>query len=175
MEIRIRAERRGEAFARDEGSYPKAETLRVTPAMEAGITDHVWTIEEVVAMMETDQGRRRPSPTRVVAWKETLLYYPRISPCIRGIDMNGASGAKMALEKELATYKTKLPELKENNEGKFVLIHGEDIVGVYDSYEDAMKIGYERFKLEAFLVKKIEAVEQAQFVSRYVNPCSADH
>jgi hypothetical protein len=88
--------------------------------------------------------------------------------------MNSASGAKMALEKELATYKSKLPGLKENNEGKFVLIHGEDVIGVFDSYEDAMKIGYEKFKLETFLVKKIEAVEQAQFVTRFVNPCSAD-
>lgn len=25
------------------------KTLRVTPAMEAGITDHVWTIEELIA------------------------------------------------------------------------------------------------------------------------------
>jgi hypothetical protein len=24
------------------------QTLRVTPAMEAGITDHVWTIEELI-------------------------------------------------------------------------------------------------------------------------------
>jgi IS1 family transposase len=28
------------------------QTLRVTPAMEAGITDHVWTLEEVVALTE---------------------------------------------------------------------------------------------------------------------------
>ncbi len=28
------------------------QTLRVTPAMEAGIADHVWTIEEVVALLE---------------------------------------------------------------------------------------------------------------------------
>jgi len=26
------------------------QTLRVTPAMEAGITDHVWSITEVVAL-----------------------------------------------------------------------------------------------------------------------------
>jgi hypothetical protein len=25
------------------------QTLRVTPAMEAGIADHVWSIEEIVA------------------------------------------------------------------------------------------------------------------------------
>jgi len=28
------------------------QTLRVTPAMEAGITDHVWTIEEIVRILE---------------------------------------------------------------------------------------------------------------------------
>lgn len=27
-------------------------TIRVTPAMEAGITDHVWTIEELVGILE---------------------------------------------------------------------------------------------------------------------------
>jgi len=29
------------------------KTLRVTPAMEAGVTDHVWEIEEIVALLET--------------------------------------------------------------------------------------------------------------------------
>jgi IS1 family transposase len=28
------------------------KTLRVTPAMEAGIADHVWTLEEIVALVE---------------------------------------------------------------------------------------------------------------------------
>jgi hypothetical protein len=27
-------------------------TLRVTPAMEAGIADHVWSIEELVALLD---------------------------------------------------------------------------------------------------------------------------
>jgi hypothetical protein len=27
------------------------QTLRVTPAMEAGLTDHVWTLDEVVALL----------------------------------------------------------------------------------------------------------------------------
>jgi hypothetical protein len=27
------------------------QTLRVTPAMEAGLSDHVWTIEEFVALL----------------------------------------------------------------------------------------------------------------------------
>jgi hypothetical protein len=28
------------------------QTLRVTPAMEAGIADHVWTIEEIVRLLD---------------------------------------------------------------------------------------------------------------------------
>jgi hypothetical protein len=28
------------------------QTLRVTPAIEAGLTRHVWTIEEMVSLME---------------------------------------------------------------------------------------------------------------------------
>jgi hypothetical protein len=27
------------------------QTLRVTPAMEAGIADHVWSIEEIVGLL----------------------------------------------------------------------------------------------------------------------------
>jgi hypothetical protein len=27
------------------------KTLRVTPAMEAGLTDHVWTLEELIALL----------------------------------------------------------------------------------------------------------------------------
>jgi hypothetical protein len=27
------------------------QTLRVTPAMEAGIADHVWSIEEIIELL----------------------------------------------------------------------------------------------------------------------------
>jgi hypothetical protein len=77
----------------------------------------------------------------------------------------------MALEKELETYTQKLPELKAH-EGKFVLIRGDEVVDVFTSYEDAIKQGYARFKLEPFLVKRISSIEQAQFISRFVDPCS---
>lgn len=76
----------------------------------------------------------------------------------------------MALEKELATYQSKLSELKDS-EGKFVLIHGADVVNVYGTYEDAVKEGYARFKLEPFLVKQIQSVEQIHFISRLLAPC----
>ena len=28
------------------------QTLRVTPAMEAGLSDHVWELEEIVALLD---------------------------------------------------------------------------------------------------------------------------
>jgi len=75
----------------------------------------------------------------------------------------------MALEKELELYKAKLPELKEH-EGKFVLIHGDTVVDVYGTYEDAIKQGYAQFGLDPFLVKQIHSIEQVQFVTRFVDP-----
>lgn len=77
----------------------------------------------------------------------------------------------MALEREVATYKRKLPDLVAS-EGKFILIHGEDVVAIYDTYQDAIKEGYAKFQLEPFLVKEIHAIEQAHFVSRLLDhPC----
>jgi hypothetical protein len=78
----------------------------------------------------------------------------------------------MALERELQTYREKLPELKAH-EGKFVLIQGETVVDVFSSYDDAIKQGYAKFKLEPFLVKRIASIEQAQFISRFVDPQSS--
>lgn len=75
----------------------------------------------------------------------------------------------MALEKELATYKLKLPELKQH-EGKFALVHDVEVVDIYTSYEDAIKEGYNKFGLQPFMVKQIHATEQAQFISRLVVP-----
>ena len=31
------------------------QTLRVTPAMEAGITDHVWSLEELIALLDAKE------------------------------------------------------------------------------------------------------------------------
>jgi hypothetical protein len=82
-------------------------------------------------------------------------------------------GGTMALERELATYKQKLPELK-GQEGKFVLIHGDTLVDTFTSYDDAMKEGYAKFGVnDPFLVKQIHAIEQVQFISRFAEHCGA--
>lgn len=71
----------------------------------------------------------------------------------------------MALERELEAYKRELPNLLAS-EGKFVVICGDQVTGIYSSYEDALKIGYEKCGLKPFLVKRIQAVEQVQYFTR---------
>ena len=72
-------------------------------------------------------------------------------------------------EKELATYAANFPELQQNT-GKFVLIKSDNIEGIFDTYSDALKFGYERFKLERFLVKQIAPSEKVQYFTRDISP-----
>ena len=37
------------------------KSLRVTPAMEAGISDHVWTLEEIAALVAVEAPQKRGS------------------------------------------------------------------------------------------------------------------
>ena len=72
------------------------------------------------------------------------------------------------LEKELKVYQDNLPALL-SEEGKFALIVGSELVGVYSAYEDALKVGYQKAKLAPFLVKKISSTESAMYFSRDVD------
>ena len=97
-------------------------------------------------------------------------------PAIRIEDDRHLGRYHMALETELATFKNKLSEMiAAGNDGKFVLIHGTDVVDVYGTYEDAIKEGYAKFGLDnPFLVKQIQAVELVQFISRLLD-CHTSH
>jgi hypothetical protein len=70
-----------------------------------------------------------------------------------------------ALERELETYKSHLPELA-GSEGKFVLIAGSDLLGTYDTYQDALAAGYEKLGLKPFLVKRVSSIEAISFFTR---------
>ena len=71
----------------------------------------------------------------------------------------------MALERELAIYTEHLMDLLPN-EGKYVVIKGEEVLGVYDSLDGALSAGYERYGDVDFLVKQISAVEPIEHFSR---------
>lgn len=74
-----------------------------------------------------------------------------------GLRFKKVGGNKMSdiLEKENKTYLKNKEELLKD-EGKYVLIKGDDIKGIFESKEDAIKKGYEEFGNTPFLVKKIQ-------------------
>ncbi|HMC63568.1 MAG TPA: hypothetical protein VKI65_01395 [Gemmataceae bacterium] len=76
----------------------------------------------------------------------------------------------MALEQEIETYCRELPRLLAD-EGKFVLIHGTEILGIFPDEEGALVTGYERVGFDsAFLVKQIREKEPV-YVVPSVFPC----
>jgi hypothetical protein len=69
-------------------------------------------------------------------------------------------GTEMPLEKELAAYEKMKADLLKTHNGKFVLIHGEELCGAFDTAENAYGEGVKRFGQEPFLIKKVAAQEE---------------
>ena len=77
----------------------------------------------------------------------------------------------MLLKRELETYAREKARLLAED-GRFVVIQGDTVIGTYTTYEDALQVGYERCGLTDFLVKKIESVETVHWVTGIVEtPC----
>jgi hypothetical protein len=72
----------------------------------------------------------------------------------------------MILDREWQTYQANRPALLEKDAGRYVLIHGDQIVGVWDTKDQALEEGYRRFVLEPFMVHHIVAEEKPIFVPR---------
>jgi hypothetical protein len=77
-------------------------------------------------------------------------------PVIRREEVDGVPSV---LERELETYDREKPALLARAAGKFVLIHGDEVAGTYESQADAIAQGYQQFGNVPFLVKKIEPYE----------------
>ena len=57
---------------------------------------------------------------------------------------------------ELRTYQEHLEELLQRARGRFVLIKGSEIAGLYDDKEEALNEGYRRYRLQGFFVQRIQ-------------------
>ena len=78
------------------------------------------------------------------------------------------------LKVELETYERLKNALVEKSEGKFVLIQGANVLGTWDTYEDALKDGYGKCGLKSpFLVKQVSAIEQIHFISHEFSACKS--
>lgn len=79
-----------------------------------------------------------------------------------GDRFNGGKALVMKLDHELHVYQSHLLEFLGHageNEGKFIAIKGDDLVGPFHDYETALEAAYTRFGIGGFLVKKIERIE----------------
>ena len=72
----------------------------------------------------------------------------------------------MAIDREWETFQANLPALLEKEGGRYVLIHDDQIVGVWDTQAEALEEGYQRFLFESFLVQRVVADEKPIFVPR---------
>ena len=68
------------------------------------------------------------------------------------------------LEKELAYFERERERLLEEAEGKYVLIYGEDLLGTYESEEDAISEGYRRCGNVPFLVMQIVRLQTPESI-----------
>ena len=64
------------------------------------------------------------------------------------------------LQKELQFYTSIKERLLPQHEGKFALVHGEEVVGVFTSDSDAYREGIKQFGQEPFLIQHITVVEE---------------
>jgi hypothetical protein len=63
------------------------------------------------------------------------------------------------LSTELKTYEANFEALLGAHEGKFVLIHADQIIGTFDNQMDAITSGYRQLGNVPFLVKQVVKVE----------------
>ena len=74
----------------------------------------------------------------------------------------------MELEKELETYRRELPHLLKQ-EGQFVVISGDEVLGAWPTYSAALTAGYQRYE-DHFMVKQIQAKEQPRVLLHDLRP-----
>lgn len=78
----------------------------------------------------------------------------------RTVDLSKLAYAEnFTLKEEMATFKEHLEELL-RDEGKYVLIKGREIIGIYDDEHEAIREGAIRFGAEPILVKQIAVKER---------------
>ena len=77
----------------------------------------------------------------------------------------------MALEHESQVYRSNLMTMlgvNEVNVGKYVVIRGDEILGIFPDYGAALEAGYRRCGLAPFLVRKLERNQTVMFLSREI-------
>ncbi len=78
----------------------------------------------------------------------------------------------LILERELATFRRELPKLLAAGQAnRYTLIFGDEVVGTWDTFDEAAEAGYLRSLTTPFLVKQVAEREEPVYFSRSANSC----
>lgn len=69
------------------------------------------------------------------------------------------------LAQELETWAARKAELLETARGKFVVIYGADVVGIFESDPEAITFAYRHLGRRPFLIRQIQEHDEHHFVS----------
>jgi hypothetical protein len=74
----------------------------------------------------------------------------------------------MALEREMETFARQLPDLLKDpqNQGQFALVRGNEVAGIFPTFDAALSVGYDKYQLDPFLVKEVTERELPRYFSR---------
>jgi len=69
------------------------------------------------------------------------------------------SATTSELDAELRFFEAHRTELVARAEGKYALVKGNELAGIFESQTEAIRAGYEKFGNQPFLVKQISVVD----------------
>ena len=74
--------------------------------------------------------------------------------------------------RECLTYRREAGRLlAEGREGKIALIKGDEIIGVFDDEDEAMRVGREKYLMQPFMVQPILEWEPVFYMFGHFKPC----
>jgi hypothetical protein len=68
------------------------------------------------------------------------------------------------LDKEREYFKTHRADWLKKHPGKFVLVKDEELIGVFNTQQEALIEGARRFGTDPFLVRQVEESEQVVYI-----------
>ena len=87
-------------------------------------------------------------------------------------DLRGKEGAMKVLEKELKIYEQNKTEFEKDHKWEWVVIHGEEVVGFYEDFQDAARTAVERFGRGPYLIKEVGVPKPSLPASVLYHPIS---
>jgi hypothetical protein len=108
--------------------------------------------------------RKNPRPDKIEVFEGSGNVYKDLG-LENSHELLSQSQARILQEsrKELSTFHKNLPRLLKD-EGKYVVVRKKSIEGPFDTYRDALEVGYRIWGLKGFLTFRIERLESVHFV-----------